>query len=326
MRFVKPLFFIAVLLLCSCGTGEVRKYIYERLLMTTVFQIVIYTEKGQNAADRISEQSFQIISDLENKFSVTLSNSIIFRANNSGMIDPLDPETAHLISNSLYYSQKTGGSFDITVYPAVKLWGFYNEEYHMADREKLREALPLVDYSNIILLSNRVILSNGAQIDLGGVLKGYAVDKVVQFLKSKNMRAGIVNAGGNLRIFGVKPDNALWKIGIRHPRKQGELYRSVELQTEVSISTSGDYERYFIINGTRYHHIINPKTGNPANNGLASVTVMDRSAEESDILSTALFVMGLEKGLAFANTNGIAAFFISERNDKLYETNSLFWK
>lgn len=326
MKTIKFLFLIVVLFLASCGTGEVRKYIYERLLMTTVFQIVLYTEKGQNTADRLSEQAFQIISDLENKYSVTMSNSIVFRANNSGMIDPVDPETIHIISNALYYSQKTGGNFDITIYPVVKLWGFYNEEYRIADKEKLREALPQVGYSNVLMLSNKIVLTNGSQIDLGGVLKGYAVDKVVQFMKSKHMQAGIVNAGGNLRIFGVKPDNAVWKIGIRHPRKSGELYRSVELKMEVSISTSGDYERYFMSNGTRYHHIINPRTGNPANNGLASVTVMDRSAEESDILSTALFVMGLEKGLAFANTNGISAMFISERNGKLSDTNSLFWK
>lgn len=321
------LLFLAVsLLLVSCGTGEVRKYIYERLLMTTVFQIVIYTEKGQNAADTISEKSFQIISDLEGKFSITLSNSLVFRANNSGVIDPLDPETRHVISNALYYSQRTGGSFDITVFPVVKLWGFYNEEYRVPDRDKIREALPQIGYTNILLLSNRVVLTNGAQMDMGGVLKGYAVDRVVQHLKSRGVQAGIVNAGGNLRVFGLKPDNAVWKIGIRHPRKPGELYRSIELKTEVSISTSGDYERYFTANGTRYHHIINPKTGYPASNGLASVTVMDRSAEEADILSTALFVMGLEKGLEFANTNGISALFISERNGKLYDTNSLFWK
>lgn len=323
---LKLLLPVVFLLLASCGTGEVRKYIYERLLMTTVFQIVIYTEKGQNAADNLSERSFQIISDLEGKYSVTLSNSLIFRANNSGVIDPVDPETMHVISNALSYSQMTGGNFDLTVFPVVKLWGFYNEEYRLPDKEKIREALPQVGYSNIQILSNRIILSNGAQIDIGGVLKGYAVDKVVSFLKSKGVQAGIVNAGGNLRVFGLKPDNAVWKIGIRHPRKPGELYRSIELTTEVSISTSGDYERYFTANGVRYHHIINPRTGYPANNGLTSVTVTDRSAEEADILSTALFVMGLEKGLAFANTNGISAMFISERNGKLSDTNSLFWK
>jgi FAD:protein FMN transferase len=326
MKLFKRSLFLVLFFLVSCGTGEVRKYTYDRLLMTTIFQVVLYTDKGQSAADNISEQVFQTISDLENKYSVTLSNSLVFRANETGVIEPLDPETRHILSNALYYAEKTGGSFDITVYPVMKLWGFYNEEFKVADKSKVQELMQLVGYTNVLIQSNRVMLTNGAQLDLGGCLKGYAVDKVVALLKSRGIKAGIVNAGGNLRVFGIKPDNAVWKIGIRHPRKQGEIFKSIELQGETSLSTSGDYERYFIVNGTRYHHILNPRTGFPANNGLASVTIMDRSAEEADILSTALFVMGLDRGMEFANTNGISAFFISERNGKISSTNSLFWK
>lgn len=309
----------------SCGKGSYQKYNYDRFVMNTVFQIVIYTDRGQASADQLAEESYRLIVSLEDKYSAFLSNSVVFQANKNGRIDVLDTETEKLLAEALKVAEETGGAFDITVYPLMRLWGFYSEEYRMPDRTKIRDVLQRVGYSNVILSSNEAVLSNGVQLDLGGLVKGYTVDRVVGLLTQKGVASGIVNAGGNLRIFGLKPDQNPWKIGIRHPRVLGEFYLTNETTNALAISTSGDYEQYFLSGGKRYHHILNPKTGFPVDNGVVSVSVRNASAARADIISTALFVMGVEKGLAYAESNRIAALFILERNGKLWDTNSSEW-
>ncbi len=323
LRFGLAAFFLVFFM--SCGKGSYQKYNYDRFVMNTVFQIVIYTDRGQAAADQLAEESYRLIVSLEDKYSAFLSNSVVFQANKNGRIDVLDTETEKLLAEALKVSEETGGAFDITVYPLMRLWGFYSEEYRMPDRTKIRDVLQRVGYSNVILSSNEAVLSNGVQLDLGGLVKGYTVDRVVGLLTQKGVASGIVNAGGNLRIFGLKPDQNPWKIGIRHPRVLGEFYLTNETTNALAISTSGDYEQYFLSGGKRYHHILNPKTGFPVDNGVVSVSVRNASAARADIISTALFVMGVEKGLAYAESNRIAALFILERNGKLWDTNSSEW-
>jgi len=315
---------IFILLFISCKKNELKKYVYEEIYMSTFFQIIIYSDKNKNEIDRIISKAFEIISNYEENYSVNKTNSIIFKINQNSETF-INSETYNIISNCINYSKISEGLFDITIFPLVKLWGFNQQKYNLPDTNLLKIAIKKIGFKNIILKNNKVITKNNAQIDLGGMLKGYVVDRIVEYLKSNNIEIGIVNAGGNLKVFGEKPDKKLWNIGIRHPRVEGELINTIKLRNNLSISTSGDYERYFITNNKRYHHIINPFTGFPVDNSVISVSIIDESAEKADFYSTAIFLMGVNKGIKFANYYKIPAFIVIESNKNIYLTNSIYW-
>ncbi len=294
--------------------------------MNTLFEIVLYTDLGASTAGKTADEAFAVAEKLENKYSTTITNSFVFQLNSGSLPRSMDEEETRIIRDSLLFSKKTGGAFDITVFPLVKLWGFINQEYRLPGPASIKQTLPFIGYHSIRLTSNTIKMPSHTQLDLGGILKGYAVDRMVEFLQNKNIAAGIVNAGGNLKVFGVKSDNTPWKIGIRHPREPGEIYKIITLKDGESVSTSGDYERFFITNSIRYFHILDPKTGYPAMNGITSVTVLSPSAEDADALSTGIFVLGLSKGLSFADSNKLPVFIISEKGTNLISTNSKWFK
>ena len=208
------------------------------------------------------------------------------------------------------YRRETGGAFDITVAPVVSAWGFAGgEEYRVPSQAELDRLLELVDGSAVKLEDGTVTLGPGQAIDLGGVAKGYAADKIVGVLRGHDVPRANISLGGNVLAWGDRPGGTPWRVGIQDPARPGEqdaLAGVVEL-TDAFAVTSGGYQRYFEEGGKRYHHIIDPATGCPADSGLTSVTVVAGIGEGypgtmCDALSTALFVMGEEKALDFWRT------------------------
>ena len=209
-----------------------------------------------------------------------------------------------LLEASAAYSEQTGGAFDITTYPLTKLWGF-GTAGRIPDDAEIAEALTQVGYQKLRLDPERrtAVLTDGAQIDLGAIAKGYAAETVCGIFTDYGIESALINLGGNIFVIGSKLDGSPWRIGVADPEDTRETVGVLSAR-DTAVVTSGSYQRYFEQGGTRYHHILDPVTGRPADNGLVSVTVICDDAVWADALSTALFVMGEEKPVGFWRETG----------------------
>jgi len=283
--------------------------------MDTFCEISCYSDDNDYAVSAIDE-AFKEMKRIESVFSKFDENSEVSKINKLAGLDKLgvSSEVFDLIERSAYYSKISEGAFDITVAPIMETWGFLRREGLMPDKEAIEKALKDVGYKNIELdPKNGFVrfLNKGTKVDFGGIAKGYAVDRAKEILVSRGIKNGLINLGGNIFALGNAPGKKNWKIGVQDPRNKGKLLHSFEL-TNRAISTSGNYERFFEIKGQRYSHIVNPITGVPCQ-GVISVTVVADSAEEADALSTAIFVMGEEKGLSFAKSiKGVKVLMLKE--------------
>jgi thiamine biosynthesis lipoprotein len=229
-------------------------------------------------------------------------------------------ELIGLVQTSCQYGSATGGAFDITVGPVVRCWDFLSPTPSVPQAARLRAALDLVDYRKIVLSPGSIFLPDaGMALDLGGIGKGYAADRAVDVLRSKGAKRCVVDMGGNLSVYWegtMLLDSTGTMIEVRHPRREGESFGSFALGSG-GVSTSGDYQRAFSIDGRRYHHIIDPATGYPADS-VVSVTIVAPDAETADLLSTAVFVMGRQRGMAFvASRPDIDALILYEEEGQL---------
>lgn len=288
--------------LVSCGdlrgNGPVER---TRFLMDTVVRVSVY-DKGmsERKIGRAIDRVFREMEKIETKASIHVDTSDVLRVvKKSGKSAVrVSPEIFWLLKKSVEVSDKTWGAFDVSVGVVKALWGFDTDHPSVPDSTAVQSLLPKVDYREIALQDSGVFLRQpGMSIDLGGIAKGYIIDQGIRVLQEEGIRSGLVEAGGDLRVFGSHPDRKVWRIGIRHPRgEEGELFGVLETGA-VSIATSGDYERFFVRDGKRYHHILDPKTGFPAT-GCISVTIVAECALLADAYATAVFVMGPVKGMA----------------------------
>ncbi|NIQ03449.1 MAG: FAD:protein FMN transferase, partial [Nitrospinaceae bacterium] len=229
--------------------------------------------------------------------STHIPDSEISRINQSAGGKPVSvsPEVREVVRAGIQWAELTQGAFDITIQPVVRLWDFDGGKEEIPRPEAVQQAAGRVNYRDIELTNDSIRLARrGMALNVGGLAKGYAVDRAVAILK-RHVPNGIINAGGDLYAFGRKSPQKPWSIGLQHPRKTQDLLASFEL-TDRAVATSGDYQRYFIKDGVRYHHIFDPQTGMPAR-GITSVTVLASKVMDADALSTAVFVMGPDKGL-----------------------------
>ncbi|WP_347460529.1 FAD:protein FMN transferase [Clostridium sp. DMHC 10] len=207
------------------------------------------------------------------------------------------------------------GAFDISLAPVIELWGVFTKHERVPLEKEIKEKISLVSYNNLILNEgeNTVKFSKeNMKIDLGGIAKGYAADRATQIYKQNNVNAAFINLGGNVMVFGEKPDNSDWSVGVQEPFKsRGEIIGVVNITNE-SVVTSGNYVRYFEDKGVKYHHIIDPRTGYPVDSNLMSVTVISQNSMEGDALSTAAFVLGDKEGMQLIKNYGVKAIFITK--------------
>ncbi len=222
-------------------------------------------------------------------------------------------EMLEIITKSVQFSRISRGAFDISWAALAELWDFNREKPVVPQKEKVAESVKLIDYQKIAVdreISTVFLRVEGMRIGLGGIAKGYAVDRAIQALQQEGIKDAIVNAGGDLRVIGKK-DGQPWRVGVQDPRERGKILGVLEI-TDTSLASSGDYERYFIKDGIRYHHLLNPKTGFPAQ-GCRSVTVICSSALRADALSTAVFVLGPAAGLKLIEElSGVEALIIDQ--------------
>ena len=279
--------------------------------MDTIVDIKIVTNNKD--ANEILDYAFKLMEDYENKFSFYNNKSQIWKFNNS-IIDSLliDDDLKEILSISKELYQKTNKHYDITIGALSEIWDFDNEV--LPTNKEIEKAIQVTGFKKLKIQNNYLHKPDGMKINLGSLAKGYIVDKVVEYLKQQNVISGFVNAGGDMRIFGRgKP----FKIGIQHPRSESNEIIDVINVGNMSVVTSGDYERYFMKDGKRYHHIINPLTGYPSQNAI-SVTVISETALIADAYSTALFLLEPKQSLKLAQEiDGLETIIYIINEDKI---------
>ena len=239
------------------------------------------------------------IERLDKLFSVTDSDSEISRINaSSGEYIAVCEDTLEIIRDALVTAKTSDYLFDITIQPIVDAWGFYTKEYLVPSQEKIDSLLEYVDAKEIDIKGDKIKVGKGQKVDLGGIAKGYLSDRIYDILMGYDIKSAVVSLGGSILVVGHKDDGSLWRIGLEDPFKES-MYIGILETSDISVVTSGDYERYFYENGIKYHHIFDPTTGYPVDNSLVSVTIVMLSGTKAEVFSTALFVMGEERAIEY---------------------------
>lgn len=268
-------------------------------MLNTVDTINLYDKQDET----ILNGCFDLISKYENICSANSEVSELYKLNNRSLpikngSYQISDELSDVIKNGLYYSKLSGGVFDISIWPISSQWDFLSEEHVVPDEAAIQAALPYVNYEYITLNGNSIsFVKDKTAIDLGAIAKGYIADRLKDYLLSNGVNSAMINLGGNVLCVGNKPDGSPFKVGIQKPfADRNETIAIMDIK-DLSVVSSGVYERFFEIDGKLYHHILDPKTGFPYDNGLISVTIISKKSVDGDGLSTTCFALGLEKGL-----------------------------
>lgn len=264
------------------------------------------------AAPAALAESLAELERLEAIFSYNLPDSEVSRLNAAAGRGPVDvgPEMVEVLLEAQRIAELSGGSFDVTIAPVVDAWGFRPDltEQRVPDPDELSAALALVDYRQLLVdaaAGQAELMRAGMSVDLGAIAKGYAVDRVVAILHTAGIKSALVDVGGNIHALGLRPTGQAWRVGLQHPRESQQLLGVLSL-TGRNIATSGDYQRFFVLDGRRYHHIIDPRTGYPAQ-AVMMVAIVADTGMEADAVSTAAFVLGAQEGLALVRRMGLEA-------------------
>lgn len=302
--------------LTSENASDDAEAVRDVFAMDTYMTVKAYGSNGDAAVDAAVDE----INRLDALLSTGKKDSEIgqINANNGGQ---LSEDGAVLMERSLELYKSTNGAFDVAIYPVMKAWGFTDGNYQVPDADTLKATLELVDPSLIDYDKETSTVSfkkDGVQIDLGGIAKGYTSSRIMDIYKEKGVTSGLVNLGGNAQVFGTKPDGSLWRVAVQSPDSEDEYLGVLETKDK-AIITSGGYERYFEKDGVTYHHIIDPSTGYPADNGLISVTIVSADGTLADGLSTSLFVMGKDKATNYwkAHSDEFDMILLTD-DEKLY--------
>lgn len=293
---------LLVLLLCvnvlsSCASQKkCEKTVFS---MDTQITMTAYGNNAEKSLHLAEEE----IKRIDKKFKIS---------NLQKTIEENDEETKKLLHTAYETGEKTDGAFDIRIAPVVRAWGFYSEEFSQKNY-----SVPTDKELNAAILK----MQEGNDIDLGGIAKGYCADRVVEILKNSGITSAVLSLGGNVSVIGKKPDGTLWNVGIKSPFDEG-ICAKVLLEGTSAV-TSGDYIRYFEKDGKRYHHIIDAKTGYPADSGLSSVTVISKNSAVADALSTALFVMGKDKAIEYWKKDKTFQMVLIDKTGKIYYTDGV---
>ncbi len=306
---------------CSRVTPSSTKYIAQGYALNTYVKVTLYG----SGSDEIAGRAVDMCSEYERIFSRTDEDSMLYRLNNAGSLtrkeaadDKGFDELTALVRSSIEYGKLTDGALDITIEPVSSLWKFGTDEVALPDAGQIADALTKVDYSKIEVTDDFIEL-NGCRLDLGATAKGYIAGKICDYLKKEDVTGAIVDLGGNISCIGTKADGTGFTVGIKKPfDEEGQMSLALDL-SDMNIVTSGVYERYFYDNDILYHHILNPATGYPCENGLLSVTVISADAAQCDALSTGCFVLGMDKAKDLVEgLDVVYAVFIDDNYDVYY--------
>tara|TARA_B100000965_G_scaffold400962_1_gene423823 strand:- start:773 stop:1747 length:975 start_codon:yes stop_codon:yes gene_type:complete len=310
------------------GTGACQNNNYKIVLingftMGTTYSIKIKTADAVVNQEKIRADIEKILLEINRKMSTYIVDSELSVINFSNSLDSnlISDDLFKVISHANTISKTTNGAFDITVGPLVNLWGFGPDksENKIPPNEEIELIKKNIGYKKIYLNKETTSIKKlhpDLYVDLSGIAKGFAVDKIALYLNSYNLENYLVEIGGELIAKGTNEDNEVWQIGIENPNNN--LVKIIGLK-DIAMATSGDYRNYFEKNGVRYSHTINPNTGKPIKHKLASVTVLDKTAMNADALATAFMVLGPAKTIELANELKIGVYLIIKNDENFYE-------
>ena len=311
--------FAALLILtavCPAAAGTIKRSVLD--LLGTTCEITLYAGGSASAIDA----AFSRISEIDTAMTISKPGSEVDRVNSAAGRHPVKvaPDVYLVIKRGLEFSALGNGAFDITVAPLVRLWGIGTPQARVPRPDEIREALALVGHNYVRLqdAARTVLLEKpGMGIDLGSIAKGYAADEAARVLAERGVTGALINLGGNILVLGKKPDGALWRIGIQNPEEPRGTPLGVVEVAGGSVTTAGTYERYFDSGGKRYFHILDARTGYPAWNGLAAVSIVAADSISADGWDTVVFTQGLEAGRSLVESarGAIEAVFITEKRE-----------
>ena len=288
---------------CGCGgagnrgkKNVAKQYSEELFAMDTYMTFTAYGEQAKQAVKAAVTE----VKRLDTLWSVSSEEGEIAKINETGQGE-VSEDTLQVLEQAQQLYQDTDGAFDLTVYPLMDLWGFTSGNYQVPSKRSLKKTLALVGQNTVTVdsESGEIRLAQGQRLDLGAIAKGFTSNRVMELWKQEGVESGIISLGGNVQVIGKKVDGNLWNVGIQNPDKEQEGVLGVLGIEDQAVITSGGYERYFEQDGKTYHHILDPKTGYPAENGLVSVSVISEDGMLADGLSTALFVMGKDRAVDY---------------------------
>lgn len=315
---VLAVIFLCTLLMTGCATKKTEPISTTAILFDTVISIEIYDTDDSS----ILEECIALCHHYEDTLSRTIDTSEISQINAAtGAPVTVSSDTLELIQKGLSYGELSDGNFDITIAPLITLWDFKNNSGIVPTPEDIETAKSHVNYKNVIIEGNTVTLKDPeAAIDLGGIAKGFIADKLKGLLEEKGIKHGIISLGGNILTIGDKVDGSAYHIGVKKPFEENTAITSVNV-VDQSVVSSGVYERYFKKDNTLYHHILNPFTGYPYDNGLLGVTIVSDASIDGDALSTTCFALGLEQGLVLIESlEHTEAIFITDDYELHYSS------
>lgn len=304
-----------ILIVSGCESDETKKISSKSsYLMGTLVKITIDGKVEESVYNEI----FSHMKFIEEKVSTKIESSELSQINQQAgqQSVKVSDETYQMIKRGLYYAELSNGYFDITIGPLVALWGIGTENAKLPEEDNLNQVIPLTDYKKVILNEDTQSVKlekYNMMIDLGGIAKGYAADYAAKMLKEQGINHAIINLGGNILTIGAKSNGDQWKVGLQDPFEERNKTFGIIKSENLSIVTSGIYERFFLEDDKRYHHILDPFTGYPIENDLAGVTILSKQSVDGDALSTTAFALGLEKGYALiSNLDGVEAVFVTK--------------
>ena len=337
-RILTALFFIAA---CAAAYFIIVRGQNNKNASTQIFAMDTYMELtayGKNSEDAVRAAKEEI-ERLDALLSTGNDKSEIGQLNKNKK-GQISADTQYLLNRSLTIYEETDGAFDITIYPVMKAWGFTDDNFRVPDADELKDLLTLTDASDISYDKETLQIAfkkDGMQIDFGGIAKGYTSARIMDIFLACGIKSGLVNLGGNVQALGTKKDGSSWRVAVQDPQDTDQYLGVLSIQDKAMI-TSGGYERYFEQDGRTYHHIIDPKTGYPMENGLISVSIVTADGTLADGLSTSVFIMGKEAATEYWRnhsdefdmilmtddreiyvTEGIADSFESEMDTKIIE-------
>lgn len=314
---MKRLALALVFILALSGCQKTREPVSKNgFLLDTVITVTLYDSEDGD----ILEGVFDLCAAYEKVFSRTKPESEVYRLNHAGgEAVPVSADVRDVLEKALFYAEKTGGRYDVTICPVVDLWDFTGETPALPDPADIERELERVGWRNIVLEGDTVRLENDARIDLGSIAKGYIADRMADYLRDRGVGSAILNLGGNVMTVGGRPDGTPFRVGVQKPFElRNETIGVVEVAGR-SVVSSGVYERSFTMDGVLYHHILDTATGYPARNGLAGVSVVSDHSVDGDALSTCLFLLGLEEGMALVEElPGVDAIFLTENGEDYF--------
>ncbi|MGL1891981.1 MAG: FAD:protein FMN transferase [Spirochaetaceae bacterium] len=304
--------FIIAIFFSSCSKNDSYEESY--FVLGTVVSISI---KDHGSKDLLKE-CFELLDEFEKNMSTSIESSDISLINiNAGVKKvQISTDTMNVITKGIFYGELSEGIFDISIEPLVKLWNIGKGGTVVPDQKQINEVLPMIDYKKIILDKDTVFIPLGMSLDLGGIAKGYAADQLKLLLESNGVTSAIINIGGNILVLGEKKGNKPFNVGIQDPFDERNSYIGIISLKDSTVVSSGDYERFFELDGQRYHHIFDTKTGYPVITDISSISVITKSSMDADALSTIFFSMDIDKGFKLAEEiGGVSLIYVTKNKD-----------